>query len=68
MTYFNQIIKNVEYIPTDRSNRTVYDLDIITGAATNQLKDSVAEILKVMESQSMNNERGYEILIQILIL
>ena len=65
---FNQIIKNVEYIPTDRSNRTVYDLDIITGAATNQLKDSVAEILKVMESQSMNNERGYEILIQILAL
>lgn len=65
---FNQIIKNIEYTPTDRSNRTVYDLDIITGAATNQLKDSVAAILKVMESQSMINERGYEILIQILAL
>lgn len=65
---FNQVIKNIDYIPTDRSNRTVYDLDIITGAATNQLKDSVAAILKVMESQSMINERGYEILIQILAL
>lgn len=65
---FNQMIKNIEYTPTDRSNRTVYDLDIITGAATNQLKDSVAAILKVMESQSMLKERGYEILIQILAL
>ena len=65
---FNQVIKNIDYIPADRSNRTVYDLDIITGAATNQLKDSVAAILKVMESQSMINERGYEILIQILAL
>jgi len=65
---FNHVIKNIDYIPTDRSNRTVYDLDIINGSTTNQLKDSVAAILKVMESQSMINERGYEILIQTLAL
>lgn len=65
---FEQIIKNIDYVPVDRSNRTVYDLDIITGASTNQLKDCVSEILKVMDKQSMLNQRGYEILIQILAL
>ena len=65
---FEQIIKNLDYVPIDRSNRTVYDLDIITGASTNQLKDCVSEILKVMDKQSMLNQRGYEILIQILAL
>lgn len=65
---YEQIVKNLDYIPVDRSNRTVYDLDIITGASTNQLKDCVSEILKVMDKQSMLNQRGYEILIQILAL
>ncbi len=65
---FEQIVKNLDYVPIDRSNRTVYDLDIITGASTNQLKDCVSEILKVMDKQSMLNQRGYEILIQILAL
>lgn len=65
---FEQIIKNIDYVPVDRSSRTVYDLDIITGASTNQLKDCVSEILKVMDKQSMLNQRGYEILIQILAL
>jgi type I restriction enzyme M protein len=65
---FEQIIKNIDYMPIDRGNRTIYDLDIITGASTNQLKDCVSDILKVMDSQSMLNQRGYEILIQILAL
>ena len=65
---YDQLDKKLSYIPIDRENRTVYDLDIITGAATNQLKNSVADILKVMDKQSMLNQRGYEILIQILAL
>lgn len=65
---FEQIIKNIDYLPIDKSNRTVFDLEIITGASTNQLKDCVSEILKVMDKQSMLNQRGYEILIQILAL
>lgn len=65
---FEQIIKRIEYTPTNRESRTVDDLDIISGASTTQLKDSVASILKVMASQSLDNERGYEILIQILAL
>ena len=65
---YDQIIRRISYTPLDRSNRNVDDLELISGASTNQLKDSVAEILKVMSAQSMDNERGYEILIQILAL
>ena len=65
---FEHIIKNIELKKINRSNRTIYDLDIISGASTNQLKTSVANILKVMDAQSMTNQRGYEILIQILAL
>ncbi len=65
---FDQILRKIEYKKVDRSNRTVDELDIISGAATTQLKDSVASILKVMEAHSLDNERGYEILIQILAL
>lgn len=65
---FEQIIRKIEYQSVDRSNRTVNELDIISGAATTQLKDSVASILKVMAAHSLDNERGYEILIQILAL
>ncbi len=65
---FKQILKKIEYTPINRSNRTVNDLEIISGASTSQLKDSISSILKVMASQSLDNERGYEILIQILAL
>lgn len=65
---YEQITKNFEYISINRGNRTVFDLDIITGASSTQLKDNVSEILKVMDKQSMLNQRGYKILIQILAL
>ena len=65
---FEQVLRKIEYNPTSRENRTVDDLDIISGASTTQLKDSVASILKVMAAHSLDNERGYEILIQILAL
>lgn len=65
---YDQITKNFEYIAINRGNRTVFDLDIITGASSTQLKDNVSEILKVMDKQSMLNQRGYKILIQILAL
>ena len=65
---YEQITKKLEYTIIDRGRRNVYDLDIITGATSTQLKDNVSEILKVMDKQSMLNQRGYEILIQILAL
>lgn len=65
---YDQVTNKIGYHVIDRGNRNVYDLDIITGATSTQLKDNVSEILKVMDKQSMMNERGYEILIQILAL
>lgn len=65
---FEQVNKKLDYVSIDRGSRNVYDLDIITGATSSQLKDNVSEILKVMDKQSMLNQRGYEILIQILAL
>jgi type I restriction enzyme M protein len=65
---FDQLLKKYNYMPIDRSNRTVMDLDIISGALSSQLSDSIGNILKIMDAQSMTNERGYEILIQILAL
>jgi len=52
----------------DRSQRTIDDLDIITGVHNKQLSDGISQILRVMDKVSMKSQRGYEILIQILAL
>ena len=48
----------------DRSNRSLYDLDRITGRSSTQLKDALNRILKTLDTHSMSNQHGYEILIQ----
>ena len=52
----------------DRSKRTINDLDIISGVHSSQIKNAIFNILKKMERVGMVNERGYEILIQMLAL
>lgn len=63
---FNQL--NYINNKIDRSNRTIDDLDIISGTHNQILKDNISQILKIMDKQSLNNQRGYEILIQMLAL
>lgn len=65
---FEQLEKKVADISIDRSSRTIDDLDIVTGIYSKQLTDGVSNILKVMDKVGMQNQRGYEILIQILAL
>ncbi|MDI6736108.1 MAG: N-6 DNA methylase [bacterium] len=65
---FEQLEKQITRISIDRSKRTIDDLDIITGVYNKQLTNGVSSILKVMDSVGMKNQRGYEILIQILAL
>ncbi|CAG8774968.1 34893_t:CDS:10 [Gigaspora margarita] len=65
---FEQLKKQVTKITFDRSKRTIDDLDIITGIYSKQLTDGVSKILRVMDKASLKNQRGYEILIQILAL
>lgn len=65
---FEQLQKQIIRVTIDRSCRTIDDLDIITGVYSKQLTDGVSNILRVMDKVGMKNQRGYEILIQILAL
>lgn len=60
--------KRILNVKIDRSKRTIDDLDIITGIYNTQLKDGISSILRVMDKVGMKNQRGYEILIQIMAL
>ncbi len=65
---FEQLQKRVSSIGIDRTKRTIDDLDIVTGIYSKQLTDGISKILRVMDKVSMKNQRGYEILIQIMAL
>ncbi|MBN1795432.1 MAG: N-6 DNA methylase [Sedimentisphaerales bacterium] len=52
----------------DRSKRTIQDLDVVSGAHSQQINNAMSAILRTMEEKGMVNQRGYEILIQILAL
>lgn len=65
---FDQLKKRAVSIKIDRSKRTIDDLDVITGIYSKQLTDGISNILRVMDKLGMKNQRGYEILIQILAL
>ena len=62
---FNQI-QTISY--SDKDNRTVNDLDIISGNNQQILGDNISSIVKIMDQYSLNNQRGYEILIQMISL
>lgn len=53
---------------TDRSQRTIDDLDIISGLQSSQINDAMSAILRTMDKLGMVNQKGFEILVQILSL
>lgn len=63
-----QLLKKVLNVKIDRSKRTIDELDIITGIYSRQLTDGISSILRVMDKLGLKNQRGYEILIQIIAL
>lgn len=65
---FEQLEKKITQISIDRSKRTIDDLDIVTGIYSKQLTDGISNILRVMDKIGTKNQRGYEILIQIMAL
>ena len=65
---FEQVQKRATTVKIDRSKRTIDDLDVITGIYSKQLKDGISNILRAMDKVGMKNQRGYEILVQILAL
>ena len=52
----------------DRSKRTINDLDIISGLQSTQINDAMSAILRTMDKLGMVNQKGFEILVQILSL
>lgn len=63
---FNQLISRISGVKIDRSKRKVGDLDIISGIYSTQLTLGISEILRTMDKVSLKNQRGYEILIQVM--
>lgn len=52
----------------DRTKRTLKDLDVISGIQSTQINDAMSSILRAMDKVGMKNQKGFEILIQILAL
>lgn len=65
---FQKLINKIYHRPIDRSKRTIDDLEIISGIYSTQLSDGISTILRTMDRVSLMNQRGYEILIQMIAL
>ena len=65
---YDQLCKKIYHPKIDRSKRTIDDLEIISGVYSTQLTDGISAILRTMDKVSLKNQRGYEILIQIIAL
>jgi len=65
---FEDLLEWTEAKTTDRSKRAITDLDIISGVHSTQINDAMSSILRTMDKVGMLNQKGFEILIQILSL
>lgn len=64
---FNKLLE-WEAQAVDRSKRAIADLDMISGVHSTQINDAMSNILRTMDKVGMVNQKGFEILIQILSL
>jgi len=65
---FEDLLEWTETKTIDRSKRAITDLDIISGVHSTQINDAMSSILRTMDKVGMVNQKGFEILIQILSL
>jgi len=65
---FEHIITYESSKQIDRSRRGIVDLDIISGLQSTQISDAMSAILRTLDKLGMVNQKGFEILIQILSL
>lgn len=65
---FDDLLEWIETQTVDRSKREITDLDIISGVHSTQINDAMSSILRTMDQVGMVNQKGFEILIQILSL
>ncbi|MEW6558442.1 MAG: N-6 DNA methylase, partial [Elusimicrobiota bacterium] len=66
---FNELIQKINKPQKmDPSKRTISNLDLISDLHSNQVNDAMSNILRAMDKAGLVNQRGYQILIQILAL
>lgn len=66
---FDEIVANINKPATlDRSKRSIWDLDTITGRSSVQVKDALNRILRTLDNHSLEGQNAYEIFIQTLAL
>ncbi|MBF0111784.1 MAG: N-6 DNA methylase, partial [Desulfamplus sp.] len=65
---FEDLLEWTEAKIIDRSKRIINDLDIISGVHSTQINDAMSSILRTMDKVGMVNQKGFEILIQIISL
>lgn len=64
----NKVINWVGLKEADRSQRTINDLEIISGLQSTQINDAMSAILRTLDKLGMVDQRGFELLVQILSL
>lgn len=65
---YDRIVNWASAKETDYSKRSINDLDIISGIQSIQINDAMSAILRTMDKLGMVNQKGFEILVQILSL
>ena len=65
---FNDLYSGYTKNKTDISNRSIEDLDVINSLHSSAINNAMSIILNSMSSHSLIDQRGYNILIQILAL
>ncbi|MGZ4089091.1 MAG: HsdM family class I SAM-dependent methyltransferase [Bacteroidia bacterium] len=65
---FEQLFQKIYNPKIDRTKRTIDDLEVISGVYSTQLTAGISNILRTMDKVALKNQRGYEILIQIIAL
>ncbi|UKK63312.1 N-6 DNA methylase [Prevotella communis] len=65
---YERIVNWANAKETDYSIRSINDLDIISGIQSTQINDAMSAILRTMDKLGMVNQKGFEVLVQILSL
>jgi type I restriction enzyme M protein len=65
---FDELLEWVSPKKIDRSKRTIHDLDRVSGVQSKQINDAMSAVLRTMDEKGLVNQRGYEILVQIIAL
>lgn len=65
---FQDLLNKVLINKKDKSNRNIYQLEVISGIQSIQINDAMSCVLRIMDKVGLFNQKGFEILIKTLTL